>query len=98
MACETGTHAERSGLGRRLEPRGQPSLKQWARLYRAASQVAGLDMPQLERLAQRVAQKPLAELSMLEAAGLIATFKASVQGVIDLKLVIACEFPKRQER
>ena len=96
MVCKTGTHAERSELDRRLEPRGQPSLKQWARLYRAASQVAGLDVPRLERLSQRLAQKPLAELSMLEIAGLIATLKAAVQGVIDLKPLLAngCEFPK----
>src|SRR6185437_6054151 len=61
----------------RQTPRRGPSLKQWARLYRAASRVGGLDSPGLERLAQRLYQKPLAELSMLEAAGLIGMLKAA---------------------
>ena len=70
----------------RQTPRGGPSLKQWARLYRAASRVGGLDSPGLERLAQRLYQKPLAELSMLEAAGLTGMLKAAAQGALDLKL------------
>jgi hypothetical protein len=70
----------------RQKPRGAPSLKQWARLYRAASRVDGLDAPGLERLARRLYQKPLAELSMLEAAGLIGMLKAAARGALDLKL------------
>ena len=58
-----------SGWRRRQPPRATPSLKQWARLYRAASRVPGMDLPRLQRLARRLYQKPLAELSLLEDGG-----------------------------
>lgn len=81
-------------LGRlhgRQASRGSPSLRQWARLFRAASRVPGLDVPQLRTLAQRLYQKPLEALSMLEAADLIGTLKAVESGLLDLKLA-AVEF------
>ena len=76
-------------LGRlhgRQTSRGSPSLRQWARLFRAASRVPDLDMPRLRTLAQRLYQTPLEALSMLEAADLIGTLKAIESGLLDLKL------------
>ena len=81
-------------LGRlhgRQTSRGSPSLRQWARLFRAASRVPDLDMPRLRTLAQRLYQKPLEALSMLEAADLIGALKAVESGLLDLKLA-AVEF------
>ena len=77
------------GWRERQPPRGSPSLRQWARLFRAASRVPDLDMPRLRTLAQRLFQKPLEALSMLEAASLIGTLKAAESGLLDAKLVVA---------
>ena len=77
-----------SGWRPRQPPRATPSLKQWARLYRAACRVPGMDLPRLQRLARRLYQKPLAELSLLETADLIGALKAAARGVIDVQLVL----------
>lgn len=76
-------------LHNRQASRGSPSLRQWTRLFRAASRIPDLDMPRLRTLAQRLYQKPLEALSMLEAADLIGTLKAVESGLLDLKLAAA---------
>ena len=47
-----------------------------------------MDLPRLQRLARRLYQKPLAELSLLETADLIGALKAAARGVIDVQLVL----------
>ena len=62
-------------------------LKQLARLYRIAASIPGLDLAGLQRIAERLCQKPLAELSKLELANLIGTLKAVRRGLISLDVV-----------
>jgi hypothetical protein len=77
-----------SGWRPRQPPQAAPSLKQWARLYRAASRVPGMDLPRLQRLSQRLYQKPLGELSPLEAADLSGALKAAERGVINVQRLL----------
>jgi len=62
-------------------------LKQLARLYRIAARIPGLDLAGLQRIADRLYEKPLAELTRLELANLIGTTKAIRKGLIDVNVV-----------
>jgi len=62
-------------------------LKQLARLYRSAARIPGLDLAGLQRIADRLYEKPLAELTRLELANLIGTTKAIRKGLIDVNVV-----------
>jgi len=62
-------------------------LKQLARLYRIAARIPGLDLAGLQCIADRLYEKPLAELTRLELANLIGTTKAIRKGLIDVNVV-----------
>ena len=68
-------------------PSAAVELKQLARLYRIAARIPGLDLAGLKCLTVRLYEKPVAELSRLELAGLIGTLKASLKGLINLDVV-----------
>jgi hypothetical protein len=70
------------------QPRGAVDFKLLARLYRIAAKIPGLDLAGLQRIVDRMYQKPLADLSQLEVSGLIGTLKASRRGVINLDAVL----------
>ena len=69
-------------------PNAAVDLKQLARFYRVAAKIPGLDLVGLQRIIDRMYQKPLADLSQLERSGLIGTLKASRRGVISLEAVL----------
>jgi hypothetical protein len=62
-------------------------LKQLARLYRIAARIPGLDVAGLQRIADRLYEKPLAELTRLELANLVGTLKAIRRGLINMDVV-----------
>ena len=68
-------------------PNAVVELKQLARLYRIAARIPGLDLAGLQRIADRLYEKPLAELTRLEFANLIGTLKAIRRGLINLDVV-----------
>jgi hypothetical protein len=68
-------------------PTAAVELKQLARLYRIAARIPDLDPAGLQRVTDRLYEKPLAELSKLELAGLIGTLKAHLKGLIDLEVI-----------
>jgi len=70
-----------------LRPNTAVELKQLARLYRIAIRIPGLDLAGLQNITDRMYEKPLAQLSKLELAGLIGTLKAILKGLIDLEVV-----------
>jgi hypothetical protein len=70
-------------------PNAAVDLKQLARLYRIAARTPGLDLAVLQRIVDRLYEKPLAELSRLELANLIGTLKAIRRGLISL--VVVCQ-------
>ena len=69
-------------------PRAAVDLKQLASLYRIAAKIPGLDVAGLQRIAGRMHQKSLADLSSLELSDLIGTLKASRKGVISLDVIL----------
>jgi hypothetical protein len=68
---------------------GVPTLRQLVRLYRAAARAVSFDLPQLQRLSDRLYQKQLENLSTLEVSGLISTLNASAKGTLDLEQILA---------
>lgn len=67
--------------------KARPTLCQLARLYRAATRIMSFDLPQLQRLSDRLYKKPLEELSMIEVGGMIGTLNSIVNGTVDLHQV-----------
>ncbi len=70
------------------QPRAAVDLKQLASLYRIAAKIPGLDVAGLQRIADRMYQKSLADLSRLELSDLIGTLKANRRGVISLDAIL----------
>jgi hypothetical protein len=68
-------------------PTATVELKQLAHLYRIAARIPDLDLAGLQRITDRMYQKPLAELTRLELANLIGTLKAIQRGLIDQEAI-----------
>jgi hypothetical protein len=60
------------------------SQRQIEYIHQLVRQIPGLSVPRLEKFVQRVFDKPIADLTSLDASGLIDTLKAIKAGVIDL--------------
>ena len=72
--------------GGRLRPKpGTATLRQFLRLYRAASRIPAFDLKHLQNLSRQLYQKPLEELSMLEVAALTGTLNSVIRGVVHVE-------------
>ena len=87
-SAEAGLPADWS-VNRSRSATGLATLRQLARLYRAAMRIASFDPTQLQVLCQRLYQKRPEELSILEVRAMIGTFNAVARGTIDVKHVFA---------